>query len=93
MPCVIRQIVGGRLRNHVELADDEWRLREQVEALETWLGENPGRLDPRSQWVADIGFCVRPDAAGGGPVIGRRLMRSCLDANLEIYLSEYPREG
>ena len=90
MPCVIRQIVDGRCIHHLELAPDEWRLRDQIEALEAWLAENPGRLDPRSQWVADIGFCMRPDAAGGGPPIPRRLMQLCLRSNLEIHLSEYP---
>ena len=90
MTCVIRKIVNGRFQNHLELAGDEWRLREQVEALETWLRENPRALDPKFEWVADIGFCIRDDALGGGPPITRDLMRMCIDANLEIYLSEYP---
>lgn len=93
MPCVIRQLVDDRFINHAELAGAEWRLREQVEALEAWLETDPSRLDPKSRWVADIGFCVRSDARGGGPPISRRLMQLCLDSNLEIYLSEYPGEA
>lgn len=89
MPCVIRRIVGDGLENHVELAGEEWRLREQVEALEGWMEDHAGELDSTQRWIADIGFCARPDATGGGPPITRRLMELCLRANLEIHLSEY----
>jgi hypothetical protein len=93
MPCVIREIVDGRFRNREELLPDEWRLRELVEALQAWLEAEPRRLDPASEWIANIGFCVRADARGGGPPISRRVMQLCLDCNLEIYLSEYPGEA
>ncbi|MEX2212822.1 MAG: hypothetical protein WD768_01755 [Phycisphaeraceae bacterium] len=93
MPVIIRKVVGDRFQNEVDVVRDEWKLREQVEALEAWLKNNPGRLDPAYEWVADIGFCVRPDALGGGPPISRELMRLCLAANLEIYLSEYQGEA
>jgi hypothetical protein len=93
MPCVIRKVVDGQLTNHEELLPDEWRLRELVAALEAWLEAAPTRLDPTLPWVADIGFCVRSDATGGGPPISRRLMQLCLDSNLEILLSEYPGEA
>jgi hypothetical protein len=86
-------VVDGRFTHYEELLPDEWRLRELVEALEAWLEVSPPRLDPTLQWVADIGFCVRADAAGGGPPISRRLMQLCLDSNLEIFLSEYPGEA
>ena len=90
LPVVIRKTVGDRFENLVELAPDEWKLREQVEALEAWLKHNPDTLDSQHKWVADIGFCVRSDAAGGGPPITRELMQLCIASNLEIYLSEYP---
>ena len=90
MPCIIRKWVGDKCENHLTLADDEWKLREQVDALEAWLSTNPGALDPSIEWFADIGFCLRADAMGGGPVISRELMEMCLRANLDIYLSEYP---
>ena len=90
MTCIIRKIVDGHFQNYADVAADEWRLREQVEALEVWLQEHVGELDPQHEWVADIGFCMRGDALGGGPPITRALMKLCLEANLEIYLSEYP---
>lgn len=90
MTCIIRKIVDERFENHAEIEPEEWRLREQVEALEAWLSEHSGELDPEYEWVADIGFTVREDAFGGGPPITRKLMQMCVDANLEIYLSEYP---
>lgn len=83
-------VVGDRFENFLELAPDEWKLREQVEALEAWLKSSGDQLDPAHEWVADIGFCIRPHASGGGPPISRDLMRMCIAANLEIYLSEYP---
>ncbi len=90
MTCIIRKIVEGRFENHAEVAGDEWRLRQLIEALEGWLSEHAAELDPEYEWVADIGFSVREDARGGGPPITRKLMRMCLDANIEIWLSEYP---
>jgi hypothetical protein len=92
MPCIIRQQLLGRYENFLELAENEWRLRPQVEALEAWLVSNPTALDPAKEWVADIGFMIRSDAAGGGPPISRKLMEMCLAANLVIFLSEYPGE-
>ncbi len=90
MSCVIRKLNDEGLENLVELVGDEWRLRELIEALEDWLRSHPDTLDPQHEWVADIGFCVREDARGGGPPITRELMAMCLRANLEIWLSEYP---
>ena len=93
MPCVIRKIVNDRYENLVELAPDEWSLREQVEALEGWLRDHRNELDPTHEWVADIGFCIRKNASGGGPPISRKLMQMCLEVNLQILLSEYPGEA
>jgi hypothetical protein len=93
MPCVIRKDVGERYENYVELVHDEWKLLPQVDALEEWLRANPNELDPTFRWIADIGFCARSDAAGGGPVISRDLMQMCIAANLDIFLSEYPGES
>lgn len=88
MSTVIRKIVGDRSENYVTVSD-EWVLRPQVEALERWLREHRGELDSSSEWIADIGFTHRPNALGGGPPLTRELMQMCLDANMEIYLSEY----
>jgi hypothetical protein len=88
LSTIIRNVVGDRSENHVAVST-EWDLRRQVEALEKWLREHRGELDPSSEWIADIGFTHRSNASGGGPPFTRELMRMCLDANLEIYLSEY----
>lgn len=93
LPCVIRKLVNDHFENFVALADDVWRLREQVESLEAWLRDNRHQLDATHEWIADIGFCSRKDALGGGPPITRELMEMCLEVNLEIWLSEYPGEA
>ncbi len=88
MSTIIRKIIGDQCENYAEVSR-EWLLRPQVEALERWLKEHPGALDPAFEWVADIGFHHRSNACGGGPPLSRHLMQMCLDANMEIYLSEY----
>ena len=93
MPVVIRQIVKDRFENYADVGTDSWDLRTQIEALEAWLVENSGQLDPASQWVADVGFTVRLHATGGGPPISRKLMEMCVAANLEIWLSECGAES
>jgi hypothetical protein len=90
---IIRKIVNDSFENCVALTPDEWRLREQVDALTEWLTEHRTQLDQASRWVADIGFRIRKDAAGGGPPITRELMQMCLESNLEIWLSEYPGQS
>ena len=92
MPCIIRKRIGDRWENHVELAPQEWSIGPQVDALHVWLRDNLRGLDPMFSWMADIGFCPRSGALGGGPVISKQLMEDCLKANLEIYFSEYPAE-
>lgn len=85
---VIRKVVGDHFENF-ETISVEWELRPQIEVLEAWLSEHANKLDADHAWVADIGFNHRPRSFGGGPPISRRLMQMCIDANLEIYLSEY----
>jgi hypothetical protein len=88
LSTIIRKLVGERWESTVTISE-AWTLRSQVEALEGWLRGHRGELDPSCQWVADIGFAHRADATGGGPPLTRDLMQMCLEANLEIYLSEY----
>lgn len=92
MTVVFRKYTGeGRpYENHFEVAGGEWKLAPQIEALAQWLREHPDVLDPSCHWIADVGFCMNADAMGGGPVINRDLMQLCIDANLDIFLSEYP---
>ncbi|MFN9419036.1 MAG: hypothetical protein ACK578_16305 [Pirellula sp.] len=89
MPVVIRKIVDQRFHNFVEIEADSWDLRTQIESLENWMAKHSDSLDNRFNWVADIGFTSRADATGGGPPLTIRLMTACVNANLEIYLSEY----
>jgi hypothetical protein len=93
MPCHIRRDDGEKFSNFADIALEEWRLAEQVDALEQWLSGNRHRLDSGKKWVADIGFTVRPGARGGGPVIRKQLMEWCLEVNLEIVFSEYPGDA
>jgi hypothetical protein len=85
---IIRKNAGNGAENYATVSA-EWSLRSQVEALEKWLTEHRGELDPSCEWIADIGFTPQSNALGGGPPLTRDLMRMCLDANMEIYLSEY----
>jgi hypothetical protein len=89
MPVVIRKMVDQRFHNFVEIEADSWDLRTQIESLEEWMAKHGDSLDNRFNWVADIGFTSRMDATGGGPPLTVRLMTACVNANLEIYLSEY----
>jgi hypothetical protein len=89
MPVVIRRIVDQRFHNFVEIAADSWDLRTQIESLEEWMTKHSDSLDKRYNWVPDIGFTSRMDAVGGGPPLTIRLMAACVNASLEIYLSEY----
>ena len=93
MPCVIRKHVGEAPEFEAELAGEEWKLAPQVEALEDWLRQNADRINRNYRWTADIGFGYRADAGGGGAAITPKLMRMCLDCNVELFLSEYPVEA
>ncbi|MBA4149254.1 MAG: hypothetical protein H0X66_14160 [Verrucomicrobia bacterium] len=71
------------------LCDDNWRLRDQAEALEAWLIENRDTLRP-DNYVADIGFAPREDASGGGAALSHEMMRAMADFGISLFLSEYP---
>ena len=71
------------------LCDDNWRLPDQVEALEMWLDENRTAMKS-GRYIADIGFCVRKDASGGGAAISPDMMRTMADLGISLFLSEYP---
>lgn len=82
-------MVADRYENFVELAAGEWKLTEQVEALRDWLKEHHHELDRDFAWIADIGFELRKDATGGGPVISVAMMKLCVECRMDIFLSEY----
>ena len=73
------------------LCDDNWELPNQISELEKWLIENSKSL-PKSDYVIDIGFDVRPTATGGGAVISINLMKLMSEKGFELYLSEYPNQ-
>jgi len=50
------------------LCEDEWMLWPQIEALSAWLNQAAPGLLP-GEYVADVGFCRRRNASGGGPVL------------------------
>lgn len=74
------------------LCDADWELPTQLKALLAWLEDY--EKDPvKGGAVADIGFSVRPDAFGGGAILGVEAMRRFADARVEIHFSEYPQGG
>jgi hypothetical protein len=71
------------------LGDDEWSLPELIGLLETWLDAHAGDLSA-GEYVADVGFCWRRDARGGGSALGPELLKKMGEAGFSLFLSEYP---
>lgn len=71
------------------LCDDDWNLSAQVSALGAWLQRNRATI-PQGHYIADIGFSVSVDAAGGGAAISPEMMRCMADLGISLFLSEYP---
>jgi hypothetical protein len=70
------------------LCDGDWDLSNQVETLAIWL-ENDGSDLPVGEYVADIGFCWRRDAMGGGAVLPPKVMKQMSEIGMCLFLSEY----
>lgn len=70
------------------LCEGDWDLSNQVEVLTLWLEENSDGL-PVGSYIADIGFCWRRDASGGGAVLSPKAMKRMSDVDMYIFLSEY----
>ena len=89
MPVNIYRVQPEGLKNDrvAWLCDDIWILRPQIEVLAKWLDEQPAL--PEGKYVADVGFCWRRDACGGGPVLEPGAMRRMADLCMSLYLSEY----
>src|SRR5262249_55787603 len=94
MPVNIYRVAteGHKNEEVAWFCDDNWRLPDQVAALESWLTENRAALRP-DNYVADIGFTPREDGLGGGAAISPGLMRILADFGMSFFLSEYPAEG
>lgn len=91
MPTYICKVntPGDRSENQIaSLCDGEWDLRTQAEALSAWLEANSGTLQP-GEYVADIGFCWRRNACGGGAALDPQTLRWMADAGIYLHLSEY----
>jgi len=70
------------------LCDDNWRLPDQIEALESWLELNRSKVKG-GRYIADIGFAPREDASGG-TAISPAMLRTLADLGISLFLSEYP---
>jgi hypothetical protein len=70
------------------LCDEDWNLSSQIEALTVWL-ETTGHNLPVGSYVADIGFCSRQDASGGGAALSPDAMKRMSDVGMSLFLSEY----
>lgn len=71
------------------ICDDDWGLPSQIDMLNVWLSKNAKQLKP-ANYVADIGFDIRPDACAGGAVLSVESMRIMSRLGMELLLSEYP---
>ena len=91
MPIAIRRVTPEGQKNEeiAWLADDEWNLPPQIEELESWVAQNAEKL-PSGEYVADVGFCWRRDAGGGGSAIDPKTLETMGRANIWLWLSEYP---
>lgn len=91
MPVSIRRIIpqGGDNSSLACLGEDEWNLPPQIELLESWIESNAKDL-PTGEYVADVGFCWRRDAGGGGSALSSEFLIKMGSASFSIFLSEYP---
>jgi hypothetical protein len=69
--------------------ENDWSLPPQLDTLTQWLEANAANLPP-GEYVADIGFCWRRDAGGGGSAISPKTLALMASANMHLHLSEYP---
>jgi hypothetical protein len=67
--------------------DSYWDLPNQIEELEDWLSKTE---IPAGDYIADIGFDIRPNASSGGAVLTLKTLRKLCDLGIEVHLSEYP---
>jgi hypothetical protein len=89
MPVSIRKQQGEGYSFLASLGDGEWSLAPQIGLLESWMDANAHELPP-GEYVADVGFCWRKDAAGGGAALGMDFLKKMADGGFSLFLSEYP---
>ena len=66
-----------------------WDLPTQIDVLQVWLNDKGINLQ-KDEYVADIGFNIRKNAAGGGAVLDAPSMKIMGEIGMDLYLSEYP---
>lgn len=91
MPILIRRVTpdGQKDEEIAWLCDGEWNLPPQIDALSSWISQESQNL-LKAEYIADIGFCWRRDAAGGGSAISPDVLALMGAANMHLFLSEYP---
>lgn len=80
----------GKSTEIAYLLEDNWRLPDQMVAFQLWLDENKNMQ--QSEYTADIGFCPREDALGGGGKLTLSSMSIMVKIGLELCMSEYPED-
>jgi hypothetical protein len=73
------------------LCDEYWEMPIQVETFEKWLVEKGASL-LKGKYIADIGFCPRSEALGGGVLVTSKAMEIMVSIGMELYFSEYPEQ-
>lgn len=83
MPISIRRITPDGQQNEkiAWLAADEWNLPPQIEELESWVAENAEKLES-GEYIADVGFCWRRDASGGGSALDPKTLKAMGRVNI-----------
>lgn len=91
MPINIRRLSNDTesIETIANLCDGDWDLSSQIYTLSLWLDANQDSLVP-AEYVADVGFCWRRDARGGGASLDPATMKQMADLGVSLFLSEYP---
>jgi hypothetical protein len=91
MPIAIRRVTpeGQKNEDVAWLCDDEWSLAPQIETLTEWITKEIQNIS-KAEYIADIGFCWRKNAGGGGSSISPEILKLMGSANMHLFFSEYP---
>jgi len=88
MPIRIDKQVGESTVEVAYLCPDVWEMPLQMDALKEWTYSEGSTLEP-GKYVADVGFCVRIGACGGGAVLSIETMSAMVNLGMELFFSEY----
>jgi hypothetical protein len=76
------------LRDIASFCGDEWEISPQIAALSDWLAHSSQTLQP-AEYIADVSFGWRRDAATGGPVLEPAAMRRMAELGMSLQFSEF----